>query len=60
MSINIEEVIAKVPTQLLIGGEWRDSTSGETFDVENPATGEKLATLASANSEDATAALDAA
>ena len=33
MSINIEEVIAKVPTQLLIGGEWRDSTSGETFDV---------------------------
>ncbi|MGV0418766.1 NAD-dependent succinate-semialdehyde dehydrogenase [Corynebacterium segmentosum] len=60
MSINTEEVIAKVPTQLLIGGEWRDSTSGETFDVENPATGEKLATLASANSEDATAALDAA
>lgn len=60
MNINIEEVIAKVPTQLLIGGEWRDSTSGETFDVENPATGEKLATLASANSEDATAALDAA
>ena len=60
MSINIEEVIAKVPTQLLIGGQWRDSASGETFDVENPATGEKLATLASANSEDATAALDAA
>lgn len=60
MSINIEEVIAKVPTQLLIGGEWRDSASGETFDVENPATDEKLATLASANSEDATAALDAA
>ena len=60
MNINIEEVIAKVPTQLLIGGQWRDSASGETFDVENPATGEKLATLASANSEDATAALDAA
>ncbi|ERS52866.1 MULTISPECIES: NAD-dependent succinate-semialdehyde dehydrogenase [unclassified Corynebacterium] len=60
MSINIEEVIAKVPTQLLIGGEWRDSTSGETFDVENPATGETLATLSSANSDDAIAALDAA
>ena len=60
MSINIEEVIAKVPTQLLIGGEWRDSTSGETFDVENPATGETLATLCSANSDDAIAALDAA
>jgi succinate-semialdehyde dehydrogenase len=60
VSINIEEVIAKVPTQLLIGGEWRDSTSGETFDVENPATGETLATLSSANSDDAIAALDAA
>ena len=60
MSINIDEVIAKVPTQLLIGGEWRDSTSGETFDVENPATGETLATLSSANSDDAIAALDAA
>ncbi|WP_296089143.1 NAD-dependent succinate-semialdehyde dehydrogenase [uncultured Corynebacterium sp.] len=60
MSINIEEVIAKVPTQLLIGGEWRDSTSGETFDVENPATGETLATLSSANSDDAIAALEAA
>lgn len=60
MSSNIDEVIAKVPTQLLIGGEWRDSTSGETFDVENPATGETLATLSSANSDDAIAALDAA
>jgi succinate-semialdehyde dehydrogenase len=60
VSINIDEVIAKVPTQLLIGGEWRDSTSGETFDVENPATGETLATLSSANSDDAIAALDAA
>nr|WP_255716889.1 NAD-dependent succinate-semialdehyde dehydrogenase [Corynebacterium sp. ACRPR] len=45
---------------MLIGGEWRDSTSGETFDVENPATGETLATLSSANSDDAIAALDAA
>ncbi|QRP21328.1 NAD-dependent succinate-semialdehyde dehydrogenase [Corynebacterium macginleyi] len=60
MSTNIEEIIAKVPTQLLIGGQWRASTSGETFDVENPATGEKLATLSSANSDDAIAALDAA
>lgn len=60
MSTNIEEIIAKVPTQLLIGGQWRDSASGETFDVENPATGEKLATLSSANSDDAIAALDAA
>ena len=60
MTINVEQLLAKVPTGLLINGQWRDAASGETFDVENPATGEVLATLASANSEDAVAALDAA
>ncbi|WP_448855518.1 NAD-dependent succinate-semialdehyde dehydrogenase [Corynebacterium camporealensis] len=60
MTANVSELLAKVPTQLLIGGKWVDATSGETFDVENPATGEKLATLSSANSDDAKAALDAA
>ncbi|WP_459588722.1 NAD-dependent succinate-semialdehyde dehydrogenase [Corynebacterium camporealensis] len=60
MTANVSELLAKVPTQLLIGGKWVDATSGETFDVENPATGEKLATLPSANSDDAKAALDAA
>jgi succinate-semialdehyde dehydrogenase/glutarate-semialdehyde dehydrogenase len=33
---------------------------GGTFDVHDPATGEALATLASATSEDAIAAFDAA
>lgn len=60
MSNNYDELLAKVPTKLLIGGEWRESSSGETFDVENPATGETIATLSSANSDDAVAALDAA
>ena len=60
MTANVSELLAKVPTQLLIGGKWVDATSGETFDVENPATGKKLATLSSANSDDAKAALDAA
>ncbi|MGX1739051.1 NAD-dependent succinate-semialdehyde dehydrogenase [Corynebacterium flavescens] len=60
MSIDIQELLAKVPTGLLIGGKWQEASSGETFDVENPATGEKLATLSSANSDDAVAALDAA
>ena len=53
-------LIASVPTGLLINGEWRDASDGGTFDVFDPATGEKLATLASATSEDAMAALDAA
>lgn len=60
MAVNVQELLAKVPTGLLINGEWRESSNGETFDVENPATGEIIATLASATEEDATAALDAA
>ncbi|MGV3070897.1 NAD-dependent succinate-semialdehyde dehydrogenase [Corynebacterium phoceense] len=60
MGVNVSELLAKVPTGLLINGEWRDAASGETFEVENPATGETLATLASASSDDAMAALDAA
>ncbi len=56
----VSDLLAKVPTGLLIGGAWRDASDGATFDVENPATGETLATLASATRDDATAALDAA
>ena len=54
------ELLASVPTGLLINGEWRDASDGGTFDVQDPATGQVLATLASATSEDAMAALDAA
>ena len=53
-------LLASVPTGLLIGGEWVDASNGGTFDVHDPATGEVLATLASATSDDAVAALDAA
>ncbi len=53
-------LLASVPTGLLIGGQWLDASDGGTFDVHDPATGEVLATLASATSEDAVAALDAA
>ena len=49
----IADILAKVPTGLLINGQWRDASDGATFDVENPATEEHLATLASATSEDA-------
>ncbi|MGV3016259.1 NAD-dependent succinate-semialdehyde dehydrogenase [Rothia sp. 88186D007BW] len=60
MTVNIKELLAKVPTDLLIGGQWTEAQQGETFTVENPATGETLATLASAGEKDALAALDAA
>ena len=54
------ELIASIPKGLLINGEWRDASDGGTYDVFDPATGKVLATLASATSEDALAALDAA
>jgi succinate-semialdehyde dehydrogenase/glutarate-semialdehyde dehydrogenase len=60
MSINISDLLGTVPTGLLIGGEWRASSTGRTFTVENPATGETLATIAAGSSDDAVAALDAA
>jgi succinate-semialdehyde dehydrogenase / glutarate-semialdehyde dehydrogenase len=49
-----------VPTKLFIGGEWRDASGGETLDVEDPSTGEAIASVADATPDDAKAALDAA
>lgn len=49
-----------VPTQLFIGGEWRDASGGGTLDIEDPSTGETLTAVADATPEDAKAALDAA
>src|SRR3954468_5049347 len=48
-----------VPTQLFIGGEWRDASGGATIDVDDPSTGETLLAVADATPEDAKAALDA-
>lgn len=56
----LQEILNKVPTGLLIGDSWTESSDQSTFNVENPATGELLATLASATEKDAIAALDAA
>lgn len=54
------ELLAKVPTQLFIGGEWVDSTSGRAIEVRDPATGLVLTTIADASVEDGGLALDAA
>src|SRR3954452_12308611 len=48
-----------VPTQLFVGGEWRDASGGATLDVEDPSTGEAIASVADATPDDAKAALDA-
>jgi succinate-semialdehyde dehydrogenase / glutarate-semialdehyde dehydrogenase len=53
-------VVEAAPTQLFIGGEWRDATGGETLAVEDPSTGETLVEVADATPGDAVAALDAA
>jgi succinate-semialdehyde dehydrogenase / glutarate-semialdehyde dehydrogenase len=54
------ELSAKLPTRLLVDGEWRDASGGATFQVHDPATGDVLATIADATAEDAAAALEAA
>jgi succinate-semialdehyde dehydrogenase/glutarate-semialdehyde dehydrogenase len=53
-------VLASVPKQLLIGGEWRDGAGGATLAVEDPSTGERLVDVADAEPQDALAALAAA
>ncbi len=47
-------------TQLLINGEWRNSLSGRTINVLNPANGEIIGTVAHAEKPDLDAALEAA
>ena len=46
--------------QQFIGGQWVDAASGETLDVENPATGEVVATVPASSSADVDRAVDAA
>ena len=46
--------------QLLIDGQWRAGSGGRTIDVLNPATGEKIGTVAHAEKADLDAALAAA
>ena len=55
-----KDILASVPTQLFIGGEWVDAEGGKTLTVSDPATGEHLATIANASEADAQKAIDAA
>jgi succinate-semialdehyde dehydrogenase/glutarate-semialdehyde dehydrogenase len=55
-----KSVLDAVPTQLFIGGSWRDSSDGTTMPVEDPATGQTLAHVADGSVDDGKAALDAA
>ena len=55
-----DNLLANVPTDLWIGGKWRKSSDGRRFDVIDPATENKIASVACATVEDAKAALHAA
>jgi succinate-semialdehyde dehydrogenase / glutarate-semialdehyde dehydrogenase len=55
-----ENLLANVPTDLWIGGQWRKASDGKRFDVIDPATENMVASVASATVEDAKAAVDAA
>jgi acyl-CoA reductase-like NAD-dependent aldehyde dehydrogenase len=55
-----DNLLENVPTDLWIGGKWRQSSDKQRFDVIDPATESKIASVASATVEDAKAAVDAA
>ncbi|MGA9869919.1 MAG: aldehyde dehydrogenase family protein, partial [Rhodococcus sp. (in: high G+C Gram-positive bacteria)] len=48
------------PTELFVGGGWRASSSGRTFEVVDPATGDVIASVADGDVADAEAAMTAA
>ncbi|MDQ1177048.1 NAD-dependent succinate-semialdehyde dehydrogenase [Microbacterium sp. 20-116] len=54
------ELLASVPTGLLINGEWRAAEGGKTVAVNDPATGEVIREIADASVDDGVAAMDAA
>ena len=55
-----QDLLDRVQSGLGIGGTWEASSSGATFDVQDPATGETIKSIADATVEDAVRALDAA
>ncbi|ASO19837.1 succinate-semialdehyde dehydrogenase/glutarate-semialdehyde dehydrogenase [Actinoalloteichus hoggarensis] len=57
---SVETVLKNTPKELFIGGGWVPASGGRTFDVDDPATGEVLCSVADASPADGVAALDAA
>jgi len=49
-----------IPTDLLIGNSWRESSNKQRIPVHNPADGTIITTIANATLEDGLAAIDAA
>ena len=52
MTSKYDNLLADVPTDLWIGGKWRKASDGGRFDVLDPATENKIASVASATVEE--------
>ena len=48
------------PSKLFVGGAWRPATGGASIPVENPSTGETIASIAAGTADDVEAAVAAA
>jgi phenylacetaldehyde dehydrogenase len=60
ISATTQKLLDRTSQQLLIGGEWRDAASGESFDTHDPATGARLSSVARGTAADVDAAVSAA
>ncbi|MGB3355425.1 MAG: NAD-dependent succinate-semialdehyde dehydrogenase [Mycobacterium sp.] len=49
-----------IPNKLYIAGAWRDASSGNSFDVLDPSSGQVITSVADATIDDSKAAVDAA
>ncbi|MEX0705968.1 MAG: NAD-dependent succinate-semialdehyde dehydrogenase [Nitriliruptoraceae bacterium] len=56
----IADALRRVPGGMYVGGSWREASDGSTFDVEDPASTERLCDVPDATVVDGAAALDAA
>jgi 1-pyrroline dehydrogenase len=52
--------VSVVQLKMFVGGEWIESSSGETMEVVNPATGEAIAEVPRGTAEDVERAVEAA
>lgn len=55
-----KDLLQKIESQLLIDGQWRASSDGNTLPVRDPATGEILKEISSASVQDGIDAVEAA
>ena len=56
----VSELISVRHTDLYLGGSWQPASDAQRIEVQDPATGEVIATVASASVQDGLAAVDAA